>query len=154
MPNSLKVPKAFTLVELMIVVAIIGILAALAVPAFRKIQQNSRASAIANDFRVFSEAFLNYNLENGNWPNSDWAEGSYPNNMQSYLSAHWLEPSVAGGYYVFHIDEGAGVPAMVLLSNNGMAEDLMKRVDNILDDGNLNTGRVQGDDQSLDFQIE
>lgn len=36
--------RAFTLVEIMIVVVIIGLLAAMAIPAFEKVRQNSRSA--------------------------------------------------------------------------------------------------------------
>ena len=55
----------FTLVEIMIVVVIIGLLAALAIPAFTKVQQTSLRSAVLNDLRVIASAADQYFLENG-----------------------------------------------------------------------------------------
>ena len=58
----------FTLVELMIVVAVIGVLAAIAIPSFKKARARSRIVAIANDLRVFSGAFESYAMEQRGMP--------------------------------------------------------------------------------------
>ena len=55
--------KGFTLVEIMIVVVIIGLLAAMAIPAFQKVRQESRESAIENDARQLASAAQQYMLE-------------------------------------------------------------------------------------------
>ena len=55
----------FTLVEIMIVVAIIGLLAAIAVPGFIRARKRSQATAVLNDARVLDGARDQYAIENG-----------------------------------------------------------------------------------------
>ncbi len=55
--------QGFTLVEIMIVVVIIGLLAAMAIPAFQKVRQNSRRGALINDARQLGSAAQQYMLE-------------------------------------------------------------------------------------------
>ncbi len=57
--------KGFTLVEIMIVVVIIGLLAAMAIPAFQKVRQSSQDTAVLNNARQLSAASDQYFLENG-----------------------------------------------------------------------------------------
>jgi len=65
MKAKLLSDKGFTLVEIMIVVVIIGLLAAMAIPAFQKVRQNSQDKAILNNARQLSAAADQYYLENG-----------------------------------------------------------------------------------------
>ena len=55
---------AFTLVEIMIVVAIIALLAAIAVPGFLRARKRSQATKILNDLRLIDAAVDQYAIEN------------------------------------------------------------------------------------------
>ena len=60
-----KNTEGFTLVEIMIVVVIIGLLAAMAIPAFQKVRTNSQDKAVLNNARQLSAGADQYYLENG-----------------------------------------------------------------------------------------
>ena len=63
--NASRSTKGFTLVEIMIVVVIIGLLAAMAIPAFQKVRTNSQDKAVLNNARQLSAGADQYYLENG-----------------------------------------------------------------------------------------
>src|SRR5258707_3598324 len=57
--------RGFTLVEIMIVVAIIALVAAIAVPGFLRARKRSQASRILNDLRMIDSAVDQYAIETG-----------------------------------------------------------------------------------------
>jgi prepilin-type N-terminal cleavage/methylation domain-containing protein len=56
--------QGFTLVEIMVVVAIIALLAAIAVPGFLRARKRSQASRIVNDLRLIDSAVDQYAIGN------------------------------------------------------------------------------------------
>ena len=66
MSNKIRKDRsAFTLVEIMIVVAIIGLLAALAIPGFVKARKQSQGRRVLNDVRQMDAAIDQWALEKG-----------------------------------------------------------------------------------------
>ena len=60
---NIRSKKGFTLVEIMIVVVIIGLLAAMAIPAFQKVRRDSIKKTMVNDARILMNAAQQYFMD-------------------------------------------------------------------------------------------
>jgi type IV pilus assembly protein PilA len=94
--NIRKDRSAFTLVEIMIVVAIIGLLAALAIPGFVKARKQSQGRRILNDARQMDAAIDQWALETGQ------TDGNAVNTTSAatYLKTAWKTADLLGNTYV------------------------------------------------------
>lgn len=72
--------KGFTLIELIVVVTIIGILAAVAVSNVRFAQQKAREAALRDDLFELRKAIDNYYAD----------KQKYPDSLQTLVSDHYL----------------------------------------------------------------
>ena len=142
--------RAFTLVEIMVVVVIIGLLAAMSMPTYRRITLRSKTTAVVNDLRTFSTALITYNLQNGRWP-ADTGPQVSPPEMTGALPVAFTLKTPIGGVYEWDYDVSANgfytkaAITIVGVSANPMTEDvdLLEMIDKEMDDGNLATGNVR-----------
>ena len=89
----------FTLVEIMIVVAIIGLLAAIAIPSFVHARAKSQATICINNLRQIESAVQEFALERGKRVGETV---NYPDDITPYIklnSASSIPGCPAGGVY-------------------------------------------------------
>ncbi len=147
--------SGWSLVEVAIVVTIIGLLAALAVPLFSIIVKKSRFSTLANDLRVHAAAIQTYAAEFGHYPATFTTPGAYIPELaaldQKLQSTSWLAPTPIGGAYTWVYipasgsNKGSAYIQLVEQPGNPFRITLAELIelDKAIDDGNIATGHLQ-----------
>lgn len=153
-----------SLVELMVVVTIISMLMAVAMPSYQRVQRKARAASLINDFRVFTAVLQARTHEAGSWP-EETAAGVVPDMItkDDIQLMSWTKPPAIGGQFDWEnnqIHNGVRYRAALALVDTGvnpLAPDLAlyQEIDTALDDGNLTVGSFRlGQDNCLLFIIE
>ncbi len=89
----------FTLVEIMIVVAIIALLAAIAVPGFLRARKRSQASRIINDLRLIDSAVDQYAIETNKTSGAAVSVADWTNYLKKGTNLYMTGADLFGNTY-------------------------------------------------------
>ncbi len=135
--------SAFTLVEILIVVVILGILAAIVVPRFAGATDEARQSTFIASLKTYADAVEYFTAREGRYP-PDGGSGTIPAGFETYVDQDEYEsPTPLGGVWDIEFNE-MGVTSAVGVHFQGVAvPDFMLQIDETFDDGDLSTGLFQ-----------
>lgn len=139
--------RGFTLVEILIVVVILGILAAIVMPQAANAMGNTRQTAFVREIQLFTDAAVIHRSRTGAWI-GDGASGVIPDGFEDYIDpASWENGTPIDGDW----DSEAGADFGITLGIGVHFRDVdtrkdaayMTQIDALFDDGDLATGGFQ-----------
>ena len=120
-----KIQQGFTLIELMIVVAIIGILAAVAIPSYQDYTARAQVTEAVSLTAAFKTPLAEYYADKGTWPASlqvvgGTSSGKYVDNIEittgagisgtvvltTTMKASGVNPNIASSTYALASTDG------------------------------------------------
>lgn len=127
----------------MIVVAIIALVAAIAVPGFMRARQRAQNAKFLNALRVGGDAIETYAIEHSSYP-PDVNRGVVPPGLATYLDPtfNWTGRTPIGGRWDWDFNVSGVTAAISVVETAGLAAQL-QALDEQFDDGNLQTGRFR-----------
>lgn len=139
--------RAFSLIELLVVVVVIGILAAIVVPNTINAGDSARIAATSEDFQAIERAVEAYRNTNGRWP-ADVNQATLPPELASYfIKANPFNKTVpVGGVYDYEGATSSRGPRISIRSatgNPGPSDAMATDLDEFMDDGNLESGKLR-----------
>jgi type II secretory pathway pseudopilin PulG len=145
--------SAFSLVELMIIVAILSDVLIVAMPAFLRARNLSQNTKFMNDLRTAAAAFEMYSAENNRYP-APAGPGTIPSGMGPYLSGTpWSSVNSIGCSWVWQPTTQTSTAAIGVTSPVALDDLRMLDIDIRLDNGVSSTGSFRKIDERNYFYI-
>ncbi len=133
----------FTLIEILIVVVILGVLAAIVIPQFTDASEDAQRQAFITSGLTFAKAAVRFQLDTGAYP-EDSGSGTLPAGFGDYITYNqWVGGTPIGGVWDSENNSFGIISALgVHFNGTGATRDdaYMQEIDAVVDDGVLATG--------------
>lgn len=152
-----KLTRAFSLIELVVVITVVAILAAMVVPKFATARSDSEIAATSEDLQAIANALAMYMAKHGSFPR-DVNRMNVVNELTPYFKSDnpFAKPTPIGGVYDYEGPPNWN-PAQISIRKNGSnvytATEAL-RLDEYMDNGDLSTGRIREHGSRLAYYFD
>jgi len=151
-------PGGFTLAEVMAVIAILGILSAIAIPNYIKYRRKGQLAEIAANLSAFEKGFIAFALEHGGFPDDchtdngpfglpDELDGVSNTQIVKYIRTDaWVKPTPLGGRYNWEGPDtywDAFGYVGISIDEGTAPQETFRLLDGLIDDGDLSSGKFR-----------
>jgi type II secretory pathway pseudopilin PulG len=153
---ALTLRPAFTLIEIMIIVAILTNVLLVAMPAFLRSRNMAQNTRYISDLRTIAGAFEMYAAENNRYP-ATTAASLVPSGMNIYLNGipYTARNALGGQWYWNYTATGSPMASVGSLSPYTLDDVRMADIDMRIDNGVLATGAFRKTDAThIIFVVE
>lgn len=147
-----RTARAFTLVEILIVVVILGVLASIVVPAFGGSTDEARKGAFITELQIFADAAEYASARNGG-NIADSSTGAVPPELEPYIdTVGWTNGTPIGGEWDIEANEnGITLGVGVHFRDDQPSDEFMQDIDARFDNGDLSSGAFRQLDDNTRF---
>jgi prepilin-type N-terminal cleavage/methylation domain-containing protein len=147
LPHLRRGRRGFTLVEVMLVFAVIALIGSIAIPSYMRARRRGQTGALMNELRTTADAFQIYLSEKRTLPLGDGSFSTVPAGMANYMPnpSTWTTVPPGGGYwYWYNVGrEVWGFSGLIGVYNPRFSPEQLDQIDSSMDDGDPNTGGIR-----------